>query len=93
MPTIAGANADINIARARSMKMEGVHATDFIWAVRLAKVHKSLLSTDWSIETYSRRAIFNSGGEEVDVTDIVAKEGLEGFTVIEDKGLDQAFVI
>ena len=90
---MASANIDVNIARAKSVNTEGMHTTDFVWAVRLAKVHKGLLHKDWSIETYSKGATFRTGGGEVDVAATVAEEGLKTFTVIEDKELDQAFVI
>lgn len=95
VPTIAGANAGLNHSSSNSTTIGGQHTTEFVWAVRLAKVHKGVLSTDWSVETFTEKATFSSGDEDVDVADVVHKEGipLEDFQVVEDEELDCAFVL
>jgi hypothetical protein len=67
--------------------------SDFVWAVRLAKVSKGLLMTDWSLEPYTKGATFGAGEDEVDVARTVAGEGLNKFQVIEDEELGEAIVL
>jgi hypothetical protein len=67
--------------RESSRVIEGTHTNDFVWAVRLAKIHKGIFHKDWSVSTYTKRATFGAGEDEID------------FTVVEDRALDQAFVI
>jgi len=90
---IASANANLKIVRGKSQTMDGSHALDFVWAIRLAKVYKGLLMTDWSLGPYTMRATFGVGDEEVNVADTVAAEGLDKFIVIEDEELEEAFVV
>jgi len=93
LPTVASATATLNVGRDKSQTMKGTYTSDFVWAVRLAKVSKGFLMTDWSLGPYSKRATFFAGKEEVDVAGTVAAEGLSNFLVVEDKDLDEAFVI
>jgi hypothetical protein len=67
--------------------------SDFVWAVRLAKVHKGLLMRDWSLGPYTQLATFGADEEEVDVAGTVAAEGLDKFLVVEDEKLGEAFVV
>lgn len=68
--------------------------SDFVWAIRLAKVHKGILMTDWSIDPYTHRATFNmDNGQQIDVGAIVKNEGLDSFQVVEDDDLGEAIVL
>ncbi|PNP43615.1 hypothetical protein TGAMA5MH_04587 [Trichoderma gamsii] len=68
--------------------------SDFIWAVRLAKIYKGILMTDWSIDPYTHRATFNTESKQhVDVVAIVRNERLESFLVVEDDDLNEAIVL
>ncbi|KAK1639236.1 hypothetical protein BDP81DRAFT_423753, partial [Colletotrichum phormii] len=55
--------------------------TDFVWAVRLAKISKGLLDWKWSWETLSRGATFGRTTDDAEVGGQIAKalrdEGLE----------------
>ena len=73
--------------------MRGLYSSDFIWAIRLAKVKKGLLMRDWSLEPYTKLATFGAGEEEVDIARTVVAEGIDNFLVIEDEDLDEAFVV
>jgi hypothetical protein len=93
LPTIAGAHLRNAFSRETSRALENVHTSDFVWAIRLAKIHQGLLNEDWSIESYTKRATFDMAEEELDVAEVLNKEGLEGFTVVEDEGINNAFVL
>jgi hypothetical protein len=79
--------------RKSSRVIEGTHIDDFVWAVRFAKIHKGVFQRDWSVSTYTKRATFAVGQNEINVAAILTDEGIRDFTVIEDEALDQAFVI
>lgn len=65
-----------------------------MWAIRLAKVHKGILMTDWSTGPYTRRATFSlGGGDKVDVGAVVKSEGMEDFWVVDDDELGESIVI
>lgn len=95
VPGIAGANVDLHIASETSTTIAGQHTTDFVWAVRLAKVHKGFLSTDWSVQTYTQGATFSTEDEDLDIAALVDSEGLprEDIFIIEDTPLDCAIVL
>jgi hypothetical protein len=76
-----------------SRVVQGTHTNDFVWAVRLAKIHKGILRKDWSVSMYTKRATFGVEEDEVDVAAVLRAEGFANFTVVEDEALDQAFVI
>lgn len=55
--------------------------TDFVWAVRLAKISKGLIDRKWTHETISRGATFAVDDNEADkgrnIVDALRREGLE----------------
>lgn len=76
----------------------GSSVTDFVWAIRLAKVSKTLgqviLRRDWSMMTETEGATFAPSNDEVDVADVVTREGMEEIgLVVEDEDLELAFVL
>lgn len=82
------------MARQEAEGLHGKHPGDFVWAVRLAKVHKGFLMTDWSIDAYTKRATMDTGGESsVDLEGVLKEEGMDNFTIIYDEQQDEAFVI
>ncbi|RTE75262.1 hypothetical protein BHE90_010299 [Fusarium euwallaceae] len=89
-PSIQG---NLMVGRTRVRRYGGDGMSDFVWAVRLAKIHKGWLMKDWSLDPHTSRATFGAGDEEVDVCRTVAGEGLETFHVVEDEELDEALVI
>ena len=48
----------------------------------------------WSLDAYTTGATFGADTErEVDVEQVLKSEGLDGFEVLEDDGLQEAWVI
>ncbi|KAI1823013.1 hypothetical protein F4861DRAFT_540411 [Xylaria intraflava] len=95
VPGMATLHLTKEIGREKAQGVEEGRTTDFIWAVRLAKVHKGILMTDWSIDPYTRRATFGADPDdkEVDVAAIVSGNSRQGFKVIEDEELNEAIVV
>ncbi|KAL2692429.1 hypothetical protein Neosp_002838 [[Neocosmospora] mangrovei] len=98
VPDVAGVSAEGNLMNDTKQSSSGSSVTDFVWAIRLAKLSKTfgqvILQRDWSMITESEGATFEPGDDEVDVADVVAREGMEeiGF-VVEDEELELAFVL
>jgi hypothetical protein len=92
IPGIVGADANITIAGQKSSSIEGTHSGDFVWAIRLAKIHKGILSRDWSLSSYTKRATFDTRGEEVNVAETISGEGMDA-RVVKDNDLGCAFVV
>jgi hypothetical protein len=87
------ATATTNITHKKTQNIASSGASDFVFAVRLAKINKGLLQTDWSIETFANKATFKAGGEKIDVAAVVKTEGLDVLQVIEDEDLDCAIIV
>ncbi|KAK1547185.1 hypothetical protein CPAR01_01152 [Colletotrichum paranaense] len=56
LPLIASVQAEPNVTRSKDTTMAAEKQSDFIWAIRIAKVHKGMLVKDWSVETYTKKA-------------------------------------
>ncbi|EKJ72422.1 hypothetical protein FPSE_07446 [Fusarium pseudograminearum CS3096] len=90
---LASLTATTNIKRATSKSASGNYTRDFIWAIRLAKVHKGLLVRDWSVAAYTRRATFDDKEGDADVESALQSEGMDEFQIIDDNDLDEAIVL
>ncbi|KAM0240020.1 hypothetical protein ACHAPO_003000 [Fusarium lateritium] len=93
VPALASLTATTNINRASLQNSSGSYTQDFIWAIRLAKVHKGLLMRDWSVAAYTKRATFRDGEGDADVENALKGEGLEEFQIVDDNDLDEAIVL
>ncbi|KAF5700237.1 hypothetical protein FGLOB1_10904 [Fusarium globosum] len=94
LPLVATMRATATNKRIASQRVSGEHPGDFIWAIRLAKIHKGLLAKDWSVDPYTKRATFADRDEsELNVASVLHDEGLEGFTIVEDDKLDEVLVL
>ncbi|KAJ4009466.1 hypothetical protein NW752_009055 [Fusarium irregulare] len=93
VPALATLKATVNNNRASSQGSSGEYQGDFIWAIRLAKVHKGLLMSRWSVAAHSERATFTNGDGEADVEGALTGEGLEDFEIINDGALDEAIIL
>ncbi|KAH7186195.1 uncharacterized protein B0J16DRAFT_400187 [Fusarium flagelliforme] len=93
IPGIATFTATANLNREASQKSSGTYTGDFIWAIRLAKVHKGLLMRHWSVAVHTERATFNSEEGDADIEGALKEEGLEGFQIFDDSELDEAIVL
>lgn len=85
--------ATTTFKRSTSKSASGNYTKDFIWAIRLAKVHKGLLMRDWSIAAHTRRATFGDKEGDADIESALQGEGLEEFHIIDDDDLDEAIVL
>lgn len=85
--------ATTNHKRSTSKSASGNYTRDFIWAIRLAKVHKGLLVRDWSVAAYTRRATFGDKEGDADVESTLQGERIDGFQIIDDNDLDEAIVL
>ncbi|RAL13197.1 uncharacterized protein BO97DRAFT_469917 [Aspergillus homomorphus CBS 101889] len=92
---IASVTATLDLSHEESTTIQGTHQSDFVWAVRLAKVHKGWLSRNWSLDPYSTGATFGVGtdGEDLDVAKVLEEEGLDHFEVLADDEFDEALVV
>ncbi|KAL5608705.1 hypothetical protein FOVSG1_003386 [Fusarium oxysporum f. sp. vasinfectum] len=94
LPLVATMRATATNKRIASQRVSGEHPGDFIWAIRLAKIHKGLLMKDWSVDPYTKRATFAGGDDsELNVESVLRDEGLEGFTIVEDDELDEVVIL
>ncbi|KAG7418134.1 hypothetical protein Forpe1208_v005279 [Fusarium oxysporum f. sp. rapae] len=93
LPLVATMRATATNKRIASQRVSGEHPGDFIWAIRLAKIHKGLLMKDWSVDPYTKRATFASSDDsELNVQSVLRDEGLEGFTIVEDDTVDEVVI-
>ncbi|KAG4280592.1 hypothetical protein FPRO06_11925 [Fusarium proliferatum] len=95
---VACASAGGHISQNQSQSSSGSSSTDFVWAIRLARIFKNLehflLSKDWSMITETEGATFAPEDNSVDVAQVVAREGMKDFDqVIEDQEHGLTFVL
>jgi hypothetical protein len=88
-----GVNAGFESAQDASMTAEGTHTNDFVWAVRLAKIHKGILSKNWSMQTSTQKATFGGDEPDIDVKGTVTMEGVKDFKVVIDGDLGQLIIL
>jgi hypothetical protein len=86
IPLVAEVGPEVTFARREHSTITESETTDFVWAVRLAKITKNGLQRDWSIETVfgkasilGRRATFSADPTEPDFdpTPMLTAERLE----------------
>lgn len=58
------------------MEVSGQYVNDFIWAIRLTEVSKSMFSSEHSHKTLSKGATLAPSSEKVDMKAILAEQGL-----------------
>ena len=85
VPLVAEVGPEVTFTRRQHSTITESETTDFVWAVRLAKITKNGLQRDWSIETVfgkasilGRRATFSADSTEPDFdpTPMLAAERL-----------------
>jgi len=94
--TIAEARVNGSISSDGCISSSAQKVTDFVWAIRLAKISKGLLDREWFHETFSKGATFGLGGE-MELGEKIRKTleserllGLERVNVVTD---DDIFVV
>lgn len=88
--------ATLDLAREDTSAIKGAHQSDFVWAVRLAKIHKGWLARDWSLDPYTTGATFGVEKEEdedLDVEKVLIGEGLSRFEIVTGDEADEALVV
>ncbi|KAH8747719.1 hypothetical protein F5883DRAFT_436985 [Diaporthe sp. PMI_573] len=91
-------HADANASGSSTQNVSGSQATDFVWAIRLAKVYRNLghvlLNRDWSMDLETTGTVMAPPTDEVDVAAVLAREGMEEVgTVVEDEAEGLAIVL
>jgi len=86
----------VGISSEGSISSSAQKVTDFVWAVRLAKISKGLLNREWSHETFAEGATFGLG-EEVkqgeQILTALEREGLQGLKSVNIATDDLVFVV
>ncbi|RAH69915.1 uncharacterized protein BO66DRAFT_392051 [Aspergillus aculeatinus CBS 121060] len=93
---LATVTATLDLAREDTSTIKGAHQSDFVWAVRLAKIHKGWLARDWSLDPYTTGATFGVEKEEdedLDVEKVLMGEGLSRFEIVTGDEADEALMV
>lgn len=96
-PAIAEVGVELGVSKETEVSSTAKKVTDFVWAIRLAKVTKGLVDRQWSNETFSKGATFGLGNEKEmgkQIADALRGEGIgavEGADSIDAS--DEAFII
>lgn len=97
LPAIVELGFGVNMKKEEEFSTNAHKTSDFVWAVRLAKISKGLIDRQWSVETFSSGATFgiNDGAEKGQVIiDAMKAEGFESIEIEADiKTDDEVFVI
>jgi len=86
-----GASANAAVGHSSSTSTGASHAGSRVWAIRLTKFRRNCPTSEWKIDTVTRRAAFNHGDEEIDVARMISEEGFKAH-VVEDRRLGCAIV-
>jgi hypothetical protein len=70
-PAIAEVGIDMSVPSETEVSSTAQKTTDFVWAVRLAKISKGLIDRQWSHETLSHGATFGLDNEAEEGQQIV----------------------
>ncbi|KAK7916873.1 hypothetical protein PG985_010481 [Apiospora marii] len=77
----AGAKTNIENKRENEVNIAGQCTNDFVWAVRLTEVSKSLFRSGISQKTTTKGTVFASGPKKVEMAELLAEAGLAGENV------------
>ncbi|KAF7530969.1 hypothetical protein G7054_g9334 [Neopestalotiopsis clavispora] len=91
LPTIVELGSEIGKKNEISISSTAKRVSDFVWAVRLAKISKGLLDRTWSHQTFTKGAIFGLDDEQDQgelIRQTMRKEGLgdDFYLNLEDDG-------
>lgn len=94
---VAEASLDVNVNRETIQATAAAKRSDFVWAIRVAKISKGVLDGEWSHATFAKGASFglnhdeDQGGQLVDA---LAKEGFKEVGKVNiDKDTDHVFLV
>ncbi|KAK8103238.1 hypothetical protein PG984_016384 [Apiospora sp. TS-2023a] len=77
----AGAKTNIENKRENEVNIAGQCTNDFVWAVRLTEVSKSLFRSGISQRTTTKGTVFASGPKKIEMAELLADAGLVGENV------------
>ncbi|KAI0459793.1 hypothetical protein F5B21DRAFT_454220 [Xylaria acuta] len=88
---IAEVSVEITSKLEASTSMSAQKMSDFVWAIRLAKVSKGLLDAEWSHSTYSKGASFGVGDRDIgsEVVEALVTEGIGGAEKLEKPVIEE----
>jgi hypothetical protein len=87
---------DVSVSSESGISSTGQMATDFVWALRLAKISKGFIDKEWSHETFSKGATFSLDDEAEhgkQIIEALEAEGLEGLEKVNIRPDDDVFVL
>ncbi|GJC96375.1 hypothetical protein ColKHC_05201 [Colletotrichum higginsianum] len=93
IPAIVSAQVELGVSLNKEKGMESEKHSDFVWAIRLAKIRKGLLMDDWSLEPYTKKATFSADESQVNVELALENAGESNFRIFKDEDLKETFVI
>lgn len=76
-----GIKANVENKKEKEINITGQSMNDFVWAVRLTEVSKSLFRSNISQKTTTKGTVFASGPKKLDMTELLASAGLAVETV------------
>jgi hypothetical protein len=92
VPEIASASTNANVGHKSARSTAGTHEGSFVFAIRLAKISKGWLRSQWSMMPTTKGTTFNNKAEEVDVAKVLSDEGFWA-EVVEDREFGCAIVV
>ncbi|RYC64981.1 hypothetical protein CHU98_g1181 [Xylaria longipes] len=91
IPGIVEASVEITSKLEASNSTIAQKRSDFVWAIRLAKISKGLLDAEWSHSTYSKGASFGVGDRDIgsEIVGALIAEGIDGVEKLEKPVIDK----
>jgi len=74
VPLLAEAGIEEAWTKEKSASSSAEKMSDFIWAIRLAKISKGLINRQWSHEPLSKGATFSLDEQQLDIGSVVVDE-------------------
>ncbi|TDZ16269.1 hypothetical protein Cob_v010828 [Colletotrichum orbiculare MAFF 240422] len=95
LSSLANTSLAVDNSAERASSNSGRVASDFVWAVRLAKISKGILEKSWKYETFSKGATYGSAEEPLreNLLRNLRVEGVPEICIVEADGDDEIFVI
>lgn len=56
--------------------------TDFVWAIRVSRIEKGVLDSNWSQQTHLKGATFDGGVPKADIPGLLSMDGLTNVEVV-----------
>lgn len=86
---IAEASLDANVNRETGTSTAAARRSDFVWAIRVAKVSKGVLDGEWSHTTFAKGASFGLNEDKDEGEQLVEALAREGFEDVGKVSIDK----